>query len=201
MTETTSARIFNGVMSVLDLLGMKSWRARTVAPIKGTILEIGAGGGRNARWLDPGASVVALDPDFELLKLAREKSPPQVRVVVAVAEALPFKDDSFDSALATLVLCSVDDQHKVASELKRTLRPGGVLHGIDHVLGKASSVKRAQRCLGPGWHRMTGSCRIDRETLGVLRAESFDVTARDSGLGSVFVRYEARTPVTADERI
>ena len=192
MSDVTSARIFDGVLGIIDLLGMKRWRARTAAPLHGTVLEIGAGSGRNAPWLGPGASVIALDPDFELLQLQRSRGRLRGPAVVAMGEALPFKDRAFDSALATLVLCSVDDQHLVASELKRTLRLGGVLHAIDHVVSKASPVRRAQQWLGPSWHRMTGSCHIDRETLDVLRAEGFDVTTHDDALRSVFVRYEAR---------
>ncbi len=98
MSDVTSARIFDGVLGIIDLLGMKRWRARTAAPLHGTVLEIGAGSGRNAPWLGPGASVIALDPDFELLQLQRSRGRLRGPAVVAMGEALPFKDRAFDSA-------------------------------------------------------------------------------------------------------
>lgn len=193
MSVALSARIFDGVMGAIDLLGMKRWRARTAARPKGMILEIGAGGGRNSIWLDA-MSTVALDPDVELLKLARAKARGPQLCVAAKAEDLPFRDGVFDAAVATLVLCSVDDQRKVASELKRTLRTGGTLHAIDHVLAEGPTISKGQRRLAPGWHRMTGSCQIDRPTLEVLASEGFDITRHQSALRGALVRYEA-TPV------
>lgn len=201
MSEATSARICDAVLGVIDLLGMKRWRARTAARLQGTILELGAGGGRNASWLEEDTFVIALDPDLELLKLQRSKGRLRGPAVVAVGEALPFQDEVFDGALATLVLCSVNDQLQVAREVKRALRPGGVLHAIDHVASKVPRVRRLQERLGPFWYHMTGSCRIDRKTLEALSAEGFDVTTHADALGSVFVRYEARPLMTDDERV
>ncbi|HZJ50277.1 MAG TPA: class I SAM-dependent methyltransferase [Actinomycetota bacterium] len=178
------------------MLGLKEWRARTAHGIQGTVLELGAGSGRNAPWLKDDAVVIALDPDLELLRFQRAKGRLRGPAIVAVGEALPFRNSAFDAALATLVLCSVEDQRRVALELKRTLRVGGVLHAIDHVASSALTLERLQQRLAPSWYRMTAGCRIDRHTVDVLQAEGFEVTHRDNALKGVFIRYEAAPRTT-----
>jgi SAM-dependent methyltransferase len=45
--------------------------------------------------------------------------------VLAVGEALPFQDDTFDAALSLAVLEHVRDPFKCAQELLRVVKPGG----------------------------------------------------------------------------
>ena len=46
-------------------------------------------------------------------------------VIEAAAEELPFDDGSFDTVVATLVLCTVDDPPRAAAEARRVLVEGG----------------------------------------------------------------------------
>jgi len=62
-----------------------------------------------------------------------EKYPLNIRIVEGFAEKLPFEDNSFDSVVSTLVLCSVTSQTKVLKEIKRVLKPDGVFVFIEHV--------------------------------------------------------------------
>jgi SAM-dependent methyltransferase len=47
--------------------------------------------------------------------------------VQASADALPFRDNSFDGAIACHMLCHVDEPAKAVAELRRVVRPGGWL--------------------------------------------------------------------------
>jgi ubiquinone/menaquinone biosynthesis C-methylase UbiE len=116
---------------------------------------------------------------------------------VARGEELPFRDGSFDSALSTMVLCSVEDQPKVAAELGRVLKPGSVLSAIDHVLAEKPLLAKLQRWRAPAWYRRTGSCRIDRQSLDVLRGAGLDVRVKARRLGGAFVLYRAERPLLA----
>ena len=144
--------------------------------------------------------MISLDPDFEMLELQRRKGRARGPAVVAVAEALPFRDATFDACIATLVMCEVDVPKEAAREVRRVLRAGGALHAIDHVASGSRIIRRLQRRLAPAWHRLTAGCRIDRDTLETWRGEGFDVKVFDDALGGVFVRYEARPSVTAPTR-
>ena len=55
---------------------------------------------------------------------------------------MPFADDTFDTAVATLVLCTVPDPVGAIDELARVLKPGGRLLFIEHV--RSDDPHRAQ---------------------------------------------------------
>ncbi len=71
-------------------------------------------------------------------------------VVEAPAEALPFEDSSFDTAVYTLVLCTVPDPVAALAETARILKPGGKLLFVEHVRSKDPGAARWQdRLHGP----------------------------------------------------
>jgi ubiquinone/menaquinone biosynthesis C-methylase UbiE len=106
------------------------------------ILEIGAGTGLNFAHYPPDAHGAATEPSREMLRRAREKMrPARLRLVQNSAEALPFADDSFDAAFATLVFCSVASPPKAFAELRRVVRAGGRVVLLEHV--------RPEGLLGP----------------------------------------------------
>jgi ubiquinone/menaquinone biosynthesis C-methylase UbiE len=106
-------------------------------PREGKILEIGAGTGLNFHYYDSEAQGVATEPSREMIRLAKEKArPSRISLVESCAEKLPFVNRSFDAAIATLVFCSVDSPEQALAELKRVLRPGGIVVLVDHVRPK-----------------------------------------------------------------
>ncbi|HEY3036779.1 MAG TPA: class I SAM-dependent methyltransferase, partial [Streptosporangiaceae bacterium] len=50
-----------------------------------------------------------------------------VRPARTPADDLPFEDDTFDTVVSTVVLCTVDDQPRALRELRRVLRGNGEL--------------------------------------------------------------------------
>jgi len=79
-----------------------------------------------------------------MLKIAAGKGRPKaVRLVQTWAEALPFKNASFDAAFATLVFCSVVSPRRAFNELRRVVKPAGTILLLEHV--------RPQGFLGPAF--------------------------------------------------
>jgi SAM-dependent methyltransferase len=72
------------------------------------------------------ASVSAVDPSESFVEACRRRNP-GVDVSLGRAEELPFPDSRFDAALAQLVLHFVSDPSATASELRRVVRPGGLV--------------------------------------------------------------------------
>jgi SAM-dependent methyltransferase len=67
-----------------------------------------------------------LDPSEPFAEACRARVP-DVQVIVANAEALPFADDAFDAALSQLVVHFMTDAEAGVRELARVTRPGGVV--------------------------------------------------------------------------
>jgi SAM-dependent methyltransferase len=94
-----------------------------------SVLDVGAGSGVGTRRLveiaGPGR-VAAVDPSEPFVAALRERFP-EADVRQGVAESLPFEDDSFDAALALLVVNFMADPAAGVAEMRRVTRPGGTV--------------------------------------------------------------------------
>lgn len=116
---------------------LSRWRAETLAwlPARSRLLEVGAGTGLNFSHYPTGARAVASEPSGEMIMRARGKIGPADDVVCVRgrAEELPFAAHSFDAACATLVFCSVASPRRAFDELRRVVKPGGIVALLEHV--------------------------------------------------------------------
>jgi SAM-dependent methyltransferase len=93
------------------------------------VVDVGCGpGALTGELVDRlGADAVsAVDPSESFVAAIQERYP-AVRVEHAPAERLPFPDDTFDAALAQLVVHFMADPETGLAEMSRVTRPGGVV--------------------------------------------------------------------------
>ncbi|ASR05941.1 class I SAM-dependent methyltransferase [Rhizobium leguminosarum bv. viciae] len=95
------------------------------------VLDVGCGTGSLAFTLaeTPGLKeIVAVDYSPVFVEAAtRRNTDPRVSIRQADAGALPFEDNRFDRAMSLLVLHFVPEAGKAVSEMRRVVRPGGVV--------------------------------------------------------------------------
>jgi SAM-dependent methyltransferase len=91
------------------------------------VLDVGAGTGALTSELGRrGVDAAAADPSPSFVA-ALERRLPGVDVKAAPAEELPWPDESFDAALAQLVVTFMSDAPAGIAEMRRVVRPGGVV--------------------------------------------------------------------------
>jgi SAM-dependent methyltransferase len=90
-------------------------------PGAGAGLEIGVGSGWFAA---PLGIALGLEPAAAMAALARRRG---IRVVRGVAQALPFRAETFDLVLMVTVLCFLGEPIRALEEATRVLKPGGQL--------------------------------------------------------------------------
>lgn len=169
----------------MEKAGYGQHREQLLAGLSGRVLEIGAGNGMNFAHYPPAVTrVLAVEPEPHLRALARDQAKEaavSIEVVDGTAGHLPADDDSFDAAVATLVLCTVPDVPAALAEIRRVLVPGGELRFFEHVRADTPGLARVQRVLDATvWPRMVGGCHPDRDTRGAIEDAGFTIDALDA---------------------
>jgi ubiquinone/menaquinone biosynthesis C-methylase UbiE len=154
-------------------------RTRVAGEARGRVLEIGAGTGFNFPYYSNAATVVATEPDPEMLRRADPRARRHgLELVPAPAERLPFPDESFDTVVASGVFCAVDDPMAAVAEVRRVLRPRGELRFWEHTRAQRSGRRLMQQALDPIHYRVF-RCHIGRDTLRLIEEAGFDIVEVD----------------------
>ncbi|OAD18781.1 methyltransferase type 11 [Candidatus Thiomargarita nelsonii] len=163
------AKFYDASMRAMEEAGLASWRSELLSCTHGNVLEIGSGTGANLQYYpDSLESLVVTEPDPHMLTILRENianHSGNIRAERFNANDLQFLDDSFDTVVSTLVLCSVDSPEDTLNEIRRVLKPGGQLVFIEHVIAKETpKLIKWQKFFQPFWIYMCGNCHLTRDT-------------------------------------
>ena len=156
-------------------------RDELLAGLSGRVLEVGAGNGMNfGHYPATVTEVVALEPEpylRERADAAARHAPVPVTVRDGVAHPLPARDDEFDAAVVSLVLCSVQDPDHAVAELRRVVKPGGELRFLEHVRSSRPRKARLEEALDRSgvWPLMAGGCHCARDTIATLQRNGFAI--------------------------
>jgi ubiquinone/menaquinone biosynthesis C-methylase UbiE len=169
------ATIYDHAMQATEAACLASWRRDLLTGARGSVLELGAGTGANLPHYPLAAEKVALvEPDPFMrrrLEVAVTRAPSPARFEVRSGDAtrLAFADETFDTVVVTLVLCSVPDLGAALREIARVLKPEGQLLYLEHVAAEhGSRLLRWQRRIEPLWKHLAGGCHLTRETLDAI---------------------------------
>lgn len=181
-------------------------RREIVGQAQGVVLEVGSGGGQNFPLYDPTrvVQVEAVEPDEAMLveaRLALAAAPVPIALTRAPVESLPFPDAQFDSAVVTLVFCSVGDPERGLREVWRVLKPGGTLLMLEHVRAQGKMVAWVQDALVPLSTRCMGNDHWNRDTLRMVMHTGFQATQvrQLSGGLQPMLLVHAMRPQTSEE--
>ncbi|TRW89073.1 class I SAM-dependent methyltransferase [Mycolicibacterium sp. 018/SC-01/001] len=171
------ALLYDPFLWLGEVAGMRRHRRALLAGVSGRVLEIGAGTGLNLPRYPPNVGeLIVAEPEPGMRNTLFRRvthSHRGVRVVDAPAEALPLADDSVDTVVCTLVLCTVAEPERALREIKRVLRPGGRLLFIEHVRAQSRWLAACQSLLARPWRVFAGGCDCTRDTMAVMTACGF----------------------------
>ncbi|GIF49426.1 ubiquinone/menaquinone biosynthesis C-methylase UbiE [Asanoa ferruginea] len=158
-------------------LNVRKHKRRVYASLPDTVVELGAGVGANLPYLRPGSTLVAIEPNVPMhprLRAGAARRGVKLDLRDSLAERTGLPDQSVDTVISSLVLCTVTDPAEVLAEIRRILRPGGTFRFVEHVAARSGTPTRAlQRALRRPWAWTFEGCSCERDLAGLLRGAGF----------------------------
>jgi ubiquinone/menaquinone biosynthesis C-methylase UbiE len=170
-------RIIDLVMKNKDMARL---RADWVPHAHGDVLEIGIGSGLNLPFYSSEVRrLYGVEPSMELQRMARIRAAGATAKVEFLSqsaeEALPLPEQSIDTVVMTWTLCSIADPPSALRQMKRVLRPSGLLIFVEHGRAPDSKVSTWQDRITPVWKRIGGGCHLNRKIDVLLMEAGFKI--------------------------
>lgn len=148
------------------------------ANIHGDVLEIGPGTGPNLSYYPKNIHWIGIEPNpymHSYLKQEAERLGLDIDIRSGTAERIDAEDNSIDTVVSTLVLCSVPNLPTTLQEILRVLKPGGRFLFIEHVAApQRTLLRKIQTGIKPIWKVIGDGCNPDRETWVALENAGFE---------------------------
>lgn len=185
-----SPKLYDAAMKPIEKSRFYKIRASIAGDAKGTVLELGSGTGANFPFYKKAELVKAIEPDEGMRKQSEkraEHATVDIKIYNARAEDLPFKNDEFDSVVATLVFCTIPEPEQALKEIQRCAKKGAMLYFFEHVRMDQKPLGSIQDAMTPLWKKVAGGCHLNRDTLKLIRQSGMAVKEVKRMYGGLFL--------------
>jgi ubiquinone/menaquinone biosynthesis C-methylase UbiE len=186
------AALYDFFCEKIEKKGLTRYREKAAGGATGRVIEIGTGTGRNFPFYGAIARLIATEPDPHMRRRAAKRTtglPFPVLLLPDRAESLPVPDQSADSVVATLVLCTVQNPAVALREIRRVLAPDGRFRFVEHVRSEQPRLARFQDLVTPLHRRIAAGCHPNRDTVALIERHGFRVMELEPfSLGPPWVR-------------
>ena len=189
------APLYDFMESLIEGSRYSKWRELLWSKVEGiNVLEVGVGTGKNFPYYPEAAEITAVDFSDRMLKRAKDRASKQkmkVRLKQMDVQNLDFKDNTFDTVVASFVFCSVPNPVRGLMEIERVCKPKGKVVLLEHVLSANRIMAWLMNLANPLVVRMMGA-NINRRTVENVSKSGLAVEqVTDLGAG-IFKLIEAR---------
>ncbi|HKP10734.1 MAG TPA: methyltransferase domain-containing protein [Blastocatellia bacterium] len=155
-------------------------RRAALAPLAGRVLEVGFGTGLNLPHYPPAVTgLTVIDPERMLAgRVARRIAAARVPVEAMQLDAsgrLPFADGSFDGVATTFTLCTIPDVRAALAEMRRVLKPAGLMAFLEHGRSDDAATARWQDALNSIQKAIACGCHLNRRIDGLITDAGFAI--------------------------
>lgn len=192
--QDRDARGYDRQMTFFERVLFGDGRRWVCSQAEGDVLEVAVGTGRNLPFYDGAVRLTGIELSPEMLAIATRRARELGRgadLRLGDAQALTFADETFDTVVITLALCTIPDERQALREVHRVLRPGGRLLGLEHVRSPSPPVRAVQRALDPLSVRFAAD-HLLREPLDHLSTVGFEVDRVERSKLGIVARIAAR---------
>jgi ubiquinone/menaquinone biosynthesis C-methylase UbiE len=165
------AGFYDQFEAMMEKSQVQKWRGLIWGQVRGKVLEVGVGTGKNIPYYPENTQVTAIDFSEKMLEKARGKAAlyrKTADLMLMDAQQLEFPDETFDTVITTFVFCSVPDPVKGLREIKRVLKKDGRIIMMEHVRSKKALLGLVMDLINPLTVRISGA-NMNRRTLENLK--------------------------------
>jgi ubiquinone/menaquinone biosynthesis C-methylase UbiE len=168
--------VYDLMESPMEFFFYSKWRKEALSGLRGMVLEVGVGTGKNLKYYPEDCSVIGIDNSEGMLEKAREKAKgtKNVTLLLMDAEHLEFSDNSFDYVITTFVLCSIPDPVKALKEMHRVLKPDGEMINLEHMRSNNRWIAAYEDFINPISVELTG-INVNRKTVENIGKAGFKI--------------------------
>lgn len=191
LMTSSSSKYDKIVSNVYD--GLRLRKRSLFANLQGKVLEISPRAGANLPYYPKDIHWIGIEPNSHThssLQKQAEKLGLNIDLRIGNAEWLDAEDNSIDTVVSTLVLCSVPNIDYTLQAILRVLKPGGRFLFIEHVAApQGSLLRQIQNTVSPIWKVIGDGCHPDRETW---------IALGNAGFSSIhYERFDAQLPIVS----
>ncbi len=195
-----SARWYDILEKIPEVLGVSRIRKNLFRKAWGDVLEVAAGTGNNLRYYPKNCKLTLIDLSHSMLEIASQKARKQgleVTIREMDAESLEFPDNTFDTVIDSLSLCTLIQPVQALREMARVCKPNGRILLLEH--GRSSNErfgrwqdKRAKK------HAKRFGCNWNRDILGIVREADVEMVSSKQHCFGVFHAIEVNPTSISD---
>ena len=157
------------------------YRRRALAAAQGHTLEIGFGTGLNLpHYPSAVTQLTVLDSENMLRRKVAARiaacALPVNQMQLDAQGRLPFGDETFDTVVTTLTLCSIADTTPALAEIRRVLKPAGQFLFFEHGRSDDALVAARQDRFNPLQKIIGAGCNMNRPMDGLIRQAGFEIS-------------------------
>lgn len=191
LRERLFAWYYPRLLALAEEAGQRQTRHDLIAPrARGEVLELGAGFGVNLpHYGEQVDELIITEPSPYMMRRLQAGladsplRPRRVRLQRVDAQQVPFPDASFDTVVATFILCTTPHPGQVLAEVGRVLRPGGCFLFMEHVrAGEGTMLGRLQDAVQLPHRVLAAGCHPNRRTEKLLEDSPLRVVELEHGL-------------------
>ena len=188
------AQWYDTVEIIPEWLGVRGLRRKLLKRASGRTLEIACGTGLNFKMYSREVDLVAVDLSEEMLKLAQHKARSlnlNANFAVMDGERLAAKDQSFDTVISSLSLCTFPNPLAALSEMARVCKYDGRIFLLEHGRSNYKWLGRWQNYRAYRHARLLG-CQWNREPLELVRQSGLSLIHASRSFFGILHLIEAK---------
>jgi len=104
-----------------------------------------------------------------------------------MAENLPYLDNTFDSVVFSMLLCSAYNPKQGMKEIRRVLKNNGRIYFVEHVRPKNPILRKVIDHIDGHWYRMSGGCSLNRHSIKLICDSGFEIDQLNTAINGMII--------------